>query len=98
MSKYCSSKHLLEQVEDALALTVPVPCGIVAGEAGEGFCDAGVVVYEPPVEVSKPQKGLYFLDVSGLLLVDNGLNFAGVHPDIIQRNNDTKVLNFHGME
>ena len=50
-----SGESLLEQVKDTLALTPPVLHDVLACELVEGFCDAGVVVYESLVEVSKTQ-------------------------------------------
>ncbi|KAG6881203.1 hypothetical protein C0992_001586, partial [Termitomyces sp. T32_za158] len=48
-----SSEGFFEEFEDALALTVPVPCNLLPGEASQGFRDAGVVVDESPVEIGK---------------------------------------------
>ncbi|KAG6892669.1 hypothetical protein C0992_013020, partial [Termitomyces sp. T32_za158] len=69
-----NSEGLLEEFEDALALTVPVPRDLLSREAGQGLCDTGVVVDEPPVEVGEAQERLNFLDIPGTRPVEDSVN------------------------
>ncbi|KAG5717163.1 hypothetical protein E4T56_gene10095 [Termitomyces sp. T112] len=72
-------KGFSEEGEDALAPAIQLLGSVLPDESIEGFCDSGVVVNEHAIEISKPQKGLYLLDVLGWGLVEDGLDLGWVY-------------------
>ncbi|KNZ76694.1 hypothetical protein J132_08973, partial [Termitomyces sp. J132] len=89
---------LFEEGENTLAFAILVPGGVPPGEPIEGFHDPRVDVNEPAIEVSKPQKRLYFFDILQWRPVENGLDLGWVHTYAIWSNNNSKVFDLHGVE
>ncbi|KAG5335312.1 hypothetical protein C0989_001470 [Termitomyces sp. Mn162] len=89
---WSGGEGLLQEEEYTLALAVAIPRGVFLHESVEGFGDSGVVVDESVIKVSKPQKGLYLLDIPQWRPIEYSFNLGGVHVHTIGSDNDPKVF------
>ena len=84
-----SGEGLLQHVESRVAFVREIPSRAFAGEAGEWDGNVGVVWNKTPVEISKPQEGLYVFNIAGLRPILNDLDFIGSHGKSTQREDIT---------
>ena len=59
------------------------------GEAGERDGDVRVMWNKTPVEINKPQEGLYVFNLVGFRPILNDLDFVGSHGKSTQREDIT---------
>ena len=86
---WCSGEGFLQCDESGVAFVRETPSGAFAGEVGEWNSNVGVVWNEMPVEISKPQEGLYVFNLAGLRPIMNDLYFVGCHGKSTRREDVT---------
>ena len=82
----------LQGVKGSLALVCPCPlCGL-SGKTSERNGYVGVMRNESTIEVSKPQEGLYILNLARSWPIQDGLYLVRGHPKSFRRKDEPKIF------
>jgi hypothetical protein len=79
----CFRKLLLQPVEGLGLDGAEMPWNVLPSESGKGLDNSRVVMNKATIEITKTQKGLNVLDLSGCGPCGDGLYFTRIHFEAI---------------